>query len=150
MLRIFGLGAFMIAIAIAIYLYSKDAQNLASSSPGGTLTSQALVTGVRTDLLSIANAERSAMATGGKYLSLDDLVAGHFITMHGSRPPYTYDIETSDTGFRAVATIRLWETEPDLGRRDDERAKLGIALDLYPLHPLRNLNVPPEIFGDRA
>lgn len=104
MLRVFGLGAFMIAIAIALYLYSKDAQNIARSSPGGTLTSQALVTGVRTDLLSIANAERSAMASEGKYLSLDDLVAGHFITMHGSRPPYTYDIETSDTGFRAVAT----------------------------------------------
>jgi len=104
MLRVFGLGAFMIAIAIAIYLYSKDAQNLASSSPGGTLTSQAEVTGVRTDLLSIANAERSAMATEGKYMSLDDLVAGHYITMHGSRPPYTYDIETSSSGFRAVAT----------------------------------------------
>ncbi len=104
MLRIFGLGAFMIAIAIGIYLYARNAQTIAASSPGGTLTSQAEVTGVRTDLLSIANAERSAMATEGKYLSLDELVAGHYLTMHGSRPPYTYEVEASGTGFRAVAT----------------------------------------------
>jgi len=104
MLRIFGLGTFMIAIAIGIYLYAKNAQSIAGSSPGGTLTSQAEVTGVRTDLISIANAERSAMASEGKYLSLDDLVAGHYITMHGSRPPYTYEIDTTSSGFRAVAT----------------------------------------------
>ncbi len=104
MLRIFGLGALMIGVAIGIYLYAKNAQSIAVSSPGGTLTSQTEVTGVRTDLLSIANAERSAMASEGKYLSLDDLVSGHYITMHGSRPPYTYNIETSSAGFRAVAT----------------------------------------------
>ena len=104
MLRIFGLGAFMVAIAIGIYLYAKNAQSIAGSSPGGTLTSQAEVTGVRTDLISIANAERSAMASEGKYLSLNDLVSGHYITMHGSRPPYTYEVETTSAGFRAVAT----------------------------------------------
>jgi hypothetical protein len=104
MLRVFGLGAFMIAIAIGIYLYAKNAQSIAQSSPGGTLTSQPEIVGVRADLLSIANAERTAMAGQGAYLSLDDLISGHYVNIKGSRPPYTYAVETSESGFRVVAT----------------------------------------------
>ena len=37
------------------------------------------MTGVKGDLLSIANAERSFNATEGHYGSLEDLVSGHYV-----------------------------------------------------------------------
>jgi hypothetical protein len=105
MVRTFGLLVTVIAIAIGIYLYAKQSQTIAGSVPGGTLKSAPEITGVKGDLLSIANAERSYMASEGKYASsIDDLVNAHYITIRGERPPYSYSIETSSTGFRVVAT----------------------------------------------
>jgi hypothetical protein len=104
MARIFGLLAMLIAMAIGLYLYAKQSQTIAGSVPGGTLKSAPEITGVKGDLLSIANAERSYMASEGKYASsIDDLVNAHYITIRGERPPYSYSIETSSTGFRVVA-----------------------------------------------
>lgn len=105
MVRTFGLLVTVIAIAIGIYLYAKQSQTIAGSLPGGTLKSAPEITGVKGDLLSIANAERSYMASEGKYASsIDDLVDAHYITIRGERPPYSYSVETSSNGFRVVAT----------------------------------------------
>lgn len=105
MARTFGLLVTVIAIAIGIYLYAKQSQTIAGSVPGGTLKSAPEITGVKGDLLSIANAERSYMASEGKYASsIDDLVNAHYITIRSERPPYSYSIETSSTGFRIIAT----------------------------------------------
>lgn len=104
MLRTFGLLATVIAMAIGVYLYSKNAQSIASATPGGTLQSLPVLTGVKGDLLSIANAERMYMAQQGKYGSFDELVAAHYISIASERPPYSYDVQTSDSGFRVTAT----------------------------------------------
>ena len=105
MARTFGLLVVVIAIAIGIYLYAKQSQTIARSVPGGTLKSAPNITGVKGDLLSIANAERSYMASEGKYTgSIDELVNAHYLAIRGERPPYSYSIETGSSGFRVVAT----------------------------------------------
>ena len=73
MARIFGLLAMVIAMAIGLYLYAKQSQSIAGAVPGGTLKSAPEITGVKGDLLSIANAERTYMVSEGKYAtSIDD------------------------------------------------------------------------------
>jgi len=106
MARMFGLLVTLIAIAIGIYLYAKQSQTLDGSVPGGTLKSAPEIAGVKGDLLSIANAERSYMASEGKYASsIDELVNAHYLTIRGARPPYySYNIEASSSGFRVIAT----------------------------------------------
>jgi len=68
--------------------------------PAGT----ANVVGVKNDLISIANAERGYYATEQKYASLDELISARYITIERQRPPYTYDVETTSSGFRVTAT----------------------------------------------
>ena len=63
------------------------------------------VVGVKNDLMSIAQAERAHYATNGQYVSLDELVSsGDLSFKRDHRDFYTYSIETSDSGFRVVAT----------------------------------------------
>lgn len=105
MVRAFGLLVTVIAIAVGIYLYAKQSQTIAGSVPAGTLKSAPNLTGVKGDLLSIANAERSYLASEGRYAtSIDELVNAHYLAIHGERPPYSYSLETSSSGFRVVAT----------------------------------------------
>jgi hypothetical protein len=62
-------------------------------------------TGVKNDLLAIANAERSQFALEGKYLPLDELRSKSVINLRASgRGDYAYSVEVGDTAFRAVAT----------------------------------------------
>jgi hypothetical protein len=103
MARFFGLLATVLAIAIGLYLYAHQAQSIADASPGGTLQSAQRITGVKADLLSIANAERTYMAQQGKYASFDELVSAHYLSIKNERPPYSYDVQTSDNGFRVTA-----------------------------------------------
>jgi hypothetical protein len=101
---ILGLLSLVVAVGIGLYIYS--AQMHTSSAPGAAATPVATVnlTGIKSDLLSIASAERGYFASQGKYASLDELVAGNYITVQKSRPPYTYEIEATDNGFRVTAT----------------------------------------------
>jgi hypothetical protein len=102
--RAFGFLGTIIVMAVGMYLYSTQLKTV--SAPGGssTPTGTANLVGVKNDLISIANAERGYFATEQKYASLDDLVAGHYITIERQRPPYSYDVETTATGFRVTAT----------------------------------------------
>jgi hypothetical protein len=107
--RAFGFIATLIVVAIALYLYSTQLRSVSApgaTGPGGAAnpTGVANLVGVKGDLVSIANAERQYYASEGHYASLDDLTSGHYLTVSGSRPPYTYDVETSDTGFEVTAS----------------------------------------------
>ena len=104
MARMFGLLATLIALATAAYIYSKNAQRFTAPSPGGSLVSAPVMTGVKKDLMVIANAERSYMVQQGKYGSLEDLISGQYTTINKERPPYTYSVEITDSGFQATAT----------------------------------------------
>jgi hypothetical protein len=102
--RLFGFLGIVIALAIGMYIYSRQAQS--SSAPSGANNPKAAIniTGVKSDLISIATSERRYCASEGKYASLDELTSAGYITIPRQRPPYTYEVQTSATGFRAVAT----------------------------------------------
>jgi hypothetical protein len=102
--RAFGFLSVVVVMAIGMYLYSRQAQS--SSAPAGTKNPRAAIniTGVKGDLISIASAERRYFASEGKYASLDELISTNYITVARQRPPYTYAVQTSSSGFRVVAT----------------------------------------------
>jgi hypothetical protein len=102
--RVFGFISVVIVMAIGLYIFSKQAQS--SSAAAGANSPQAAIniTGVKSDLISIATSERRYFASEGKYASLDELISANYVTMARQRPPYTYEVEISSTGFRVVAT----------------------------------------------
>jgi Tfp pilus assembly protein PilE len=85
-----------------MYLYSRQMQNTpgVASNPQVTIN----LTGVKTDLMSIAQAERRYFASENKYASFDELISTNFITVARQRPPYTYAVEITSGGFRVIAT----------------------------------------------
>jgi hypothetical protein len=102
--RLFGLLSVVIVMGVGMYIYSKQVQG--SSAPTGANNPKAAIniTGVKSDLISIATAERRYYASEGKYASFDELISTNYITVARQRPPYAYEIETTASGFRAVAT----------------------------------------------
>ena len=116
--RVLGFMGTIITMAIGMYIYSAQVKTLTPGSASGNPEDVATVTGVKNDLIGIANAERAYVASQGKYASLEQLMAGNFLTIRGERPPYIYDVETTPAGFRATATrttkgapAQLWITE---------------------------------------
>ncbi len=118
MLRVFGFLGTVITMAIGMYIYSLQVKTLTPGAGNGNPTEVATITGVKNDLVGIANAERGYLATQGKYASLEELISGNYITIKGERPPYVYDVEVTSSSFRATATrttkgapAQLWITE---------------------------------------
>ncbi|HLW85649.1 MAG TPA: hypothetical protein VKR60_10580 [Candidatus Sulfotelmatobacter sp.] len=102
--RVFGFLSIVIVLGVGMYIYSKQVQN--SSAPAGANNPKAAIniTGVKADLISIASAERRYYASEGKYASFDELISSNYITVAHQRPPYSYDVQISSSGFRVVAT----------------------------------------------
>src|SRR5258707_8948949 len=101
--RLVGFVSVVIVLAIGMYIYSRQLQS--SSAPAGANTPKAAIniTGVRSDLISIATAERRYFASEGKYVSLDELISTNYLTIARQRPPYSYEDQISSGGFHVVA-----------------------------------------------
>jgi hypothetical protein len=115
--RVLGFLGTIITMAIGMYIYSLQVKTLSPGAGSGT-EEVATITGVKNDLIGIANAERGYLASQGKYASLDELISGNYISIKSERPPYIYDVETASSSFRATATrttkgapAQLWITE---------------------------------------
>ncbi len=116
--RALGLIGTVITLAVGMYFYSLQVKNLQPSAGGTANDETALITGVKMDLIGIANAERGYMAAQGKYASMDDLISGGYLTIRHERPPYVYDVSITSGGFSATATrttkgspAQMWVTE---------------------------------------
>jgi len=116
--RLFGFVGTVVTLAIGMYMYSLQVKTLTPGVGSGNPEDVVTITGVRNDLIGIANAERQYLAAEGKYASLDELKAGNYITMKAERPPYVYDVNATSSSFRATATrtskgapAQLWITE---------------------------------------
>jgi hypothetical protein len=116
--RAFGLIATMIVMAVGMYIYSIQVKGVSSTGAGDTSAGTANIVGVKNDLVGIANAERAYFASQQKYASLDELIAGNYITIQRQRSPYTYDVSITPSGFHATATrdsvgtpVQLWIDE---------------------------------------
>jgi len=105
--RVFGFLSVVIVLAVGMYVYSQQVKSAAAVGGQSTPTGAVNITGVRSDLLSLASAERNYFAQQGKYASLEDLISAKYVTIERSRPPYSYDISTSSSGFQVTAT---WST----------------------------------------
>ena len=104
MSRIFGFLGLVIVLGVGLYLYSKQAQSSSQAAGVNNPKAAVNVTGVRMDLMSIAQAEKGYFALEGKYASLDELISSRSLTIQRERAPYTYDIETGSSSFRVIAT----------------------------------------------
>lgn len=71
----------------------------------GTASTQAInLTGVRSDLLQIAQAERGNIAMNGKCVSLEELISSGAMTMsRKERDGYTYAVNCTGSDFQVVA-----------------------------------------------
>ena len=102
--RLLSFVGLLIAVAIGFYVYTRTAQSVTPVG-GGSPQAAIDVTGVKNDLVAIANAERSHYALQGKYGSLEELRnAGDLNVVRDGRGPYVYTAEVSESGFRIVAT----------------------------------------------
>jgi hypothetical protein len=102
--RVLGFAGLLMTAGIIFYLTTKQAETVSQVGGGGTVQSAAVLTGVRGDLLSIANAERQFNTQEGRYGSFDEMVSSHYIAIKNERPPYSYDVQTTASGFRVTAT----------------------------------------------
>lgn len=116
--KAFGFISVLVVVAVGLYLYSTQLRSVSAVGGTNNPTGVANIVGVKGDLVGIANAERQFFASEAKYGSLDDLTSGHYLTISGGRPPYTYDVETTASGFQVTATrsdggspAKLWIDE---------------------------------------
>lgn len=97
-----GLLVLVIALAVGYWFYASSLKT--------TETKERMVSvvGVKSDLLSFANAEQIYQATHGTYASVDELYASG--TLKTQRPPrdgYTYSWGSSSQGFSVIARCQL-------------------------------------------
>jgi hypothetical protein len=92
-------GAALLFVVYHFYLKSMPATD------NGTAPTQAIsLTGVRSDLLQIAQAERGYIATNGHCASLNELISSNSISMtRTERDGYSYTVECSGGEFTASA-----------------------------------------------
>jgi hypothetical protein len=90
------LGILVVALIslLAYKYYFANAHSDGTGTPAQTIN----IVGVKNDLIALAQAEH------GGFASLDDLTSNGALAMQNrSRQGYTYDIENTSNGFRAIA-----------------------------------------------
>jgi hypothetical protein len=96
-----GLLAF-VAVAFGVYYFSL--KKMPTTDEGTAPTQAITLTGVRGDLLQIAQAERGNIALDGKCVSLDELISSGGLTMtRKERDGYTYDVSCTGSDFQVTA-----------------------------------------------
>jgi hypothetical protein len=102
--RAFGFLTLIIVVAVGAYIYMRQTRSV--TAPGsGSPTSTVDLMGVKSDLLAIAQAERSHAALQSGYVSIETLRSqGELAMQRDNRGPYNYSAEIGDSGFRIVAT----------------------------------------------
>jgi hypothetical protein len=92
----------LVGAALLFVVYRFYLQRMPTTDKGTAPTQAISLTGVRMDLLQIADAEHGYIATNGRCAPLDELVSSHSISRTG-RDGYNYEISCSGNGFTATA-----------------------------------------------
>ena len=98
--------AWIVSVAgILLSIYYCYLKRLPKTDAGTAPTQAISLTGVRSDLLQIGQAERGSIALNGKCSSLDELVSSRSLTMNANgRDGYTYTVICSGTSeFQVIA-----------------------------------------------
>jgi hypothetical protein len=97
----------LVGAAIFFVAYHFYLRRMPSTDDGTAATQAISLTGVRMDLLQIADAEHGFLATNGHCASLDELISTNSVSMtHTERDGYSYAIQCSGIGFTATARHR--------------------------------------------
>jgi len=99
-----ALALVLVAAVILFGVYEVYLKKMPTTDEGTASTQAISLTGVRSDLLQIAQAERGNIALNGKCVSLDELMASGAMTMsRKERDGYTYAVNCSGSDFHVVA-----------------------------------------------
>lgn len=91
-----GITSIIVVAGVLLGIYYYNLKRLPTTDAGTAATQAISLTGVRSDLLQIGQAERSYIALNGKCASLDELISsGSFTMVHSSRDGYTYQVACS-------------------------------------------------------
>ena len=94
----------LVAAGVLFGIYQYHLRSLPVTDAGTAPTQAISLTGVRSDLLQIAQAERANIATTSNCVSLRDLVASGALNMaRQERDGYTYQINCSGSDFQVLA-----------------------------------------------
>jgi hypothetical protein len=99
-----GLAVILVAAAVLFGVYHYYFKKMPTTDEGTAPTQAISLTGVRSDLLQIAQAERSYIALNGRCASLDELISSNSLSVpRTGRDGYTYSVECSGGEFKASA-----------------------------------------------
>jgi hypothetical protein len=99
-----GLAGVLVAAALLFGIYHFYLKKMPTTDEGTAPTQAISLTGVRSDLLQIAQAERGYIATNGHCASLDELISSNSLSISRSeRDGYSYALECSGGDFTATA-----------------------------------------------
>jgi hypothetical protein len=98
------LAVLLVFVGAAFGIYQYSLKKMPVSDPGTAPTQAISLTGVRGDLLQIAQAERSFTALSDHCASMDELISSNSVTMQRpERDGYTYTLQCSGGDFTAIA-----------------------------------------------
>ncbi len=100
-----ALAAILVTVLVGFGIYEYTLKKMPTSDEGTAATQAISLTGVRGDLLQIAQAERSTIALNGKCLTLDEMVLSGSMSMaRRERDGYSYEVNCSGVvEFQVVA-----------------------------------------------
>jgi hypothetical protein len=100
-----SLAGLLVAVAVAFGVYYFYAKRIPVTDEGTAPTQAISLTGVRGDLLQIAQAERGYIALNGNCVSLDELETSNSLAMvKPGRDGYVYSIACSAHDFTVTAS----------------------------------------------
>jgi hypothetical protein len=99
-----SLVGLLVGAALLFAVYEFSLKRMPSTDEGTAATQAISLTGVRADLLQIAQAERVNIATNGQCASLDELISSSSLSItRTERDGYSYTVECSGASFTATA-----------------------------------------------
>jgi len=99
-----GLVVILVAAALVFAIYHYYFKQMPTTDEGTAPTQAISLTGVRSDLLQIAQAERSYIVTNGHCASLDELISSNSLSVpRTGRDGYIYEVQCSGSEFNATA-----------------------------------------------
>jgi len=100
-----GLAGLLVVALLVFGVYHFYMRQMPATDQGTAPTQAISLTGVRTDLMQIGQAERGFVAQNGRCASLDELISSNSITMTRSgRDGYSYSVECSGSTYSVTAT----------------------------------------------
>ena len=99
-----SLVGLLVGAALLFVVYEFSLKRMPTTDNGTAATQAISLTGVRADLLQIAQAERVYIATNGQCASLDELISSSSLSItRTERDGYSYAVECSGASFTAAA-----------------------------------------------